>query len=269
MLLAAAAWTALLFATAAVIGSANLLNGSAPLTTLETQLPARELPATLPLGYHAAVRPDLTVSGPVTRLGRGLPVTGGRLVVYSGTLHVTSAWRGDPLSETAPLHAVATGGPIQVATVSVPRQVTIQNSCDFSAVPATERIGVRPGSFVCQQGGPDFQSTAVLPVPRALLSVDAPTTTVDLALARPGYTPLVVPQVMVWAPLAQTLWLLLAALAVLVVRAALRQGAGDDQGRRRRLLHDPSAGPCRRTRAPVPLRRSPIVPSASSTWSAS
>ncbi|MBV9831597.1 MAG: hypothetical protein JOZ82_08355, partial [Marmoricola sp.] len=214
VLLAAAAWTALLFATAGVIGAANLLNGSAPLTTLETQLPARELPAQLPSGYHAAVRPDLTVSGPVTLSGAVYAFSGGQLVVYSGTLHVTTAWRGDPLSVNAPLHIVPTGGPVEVATVSIPRHVTISNSCDFAAVPVRERAGVRPGSFVCQQGGPDFVSSSVLPVPRRLLSIDAPTTTVDLALARPGYTPLVVPQVMVWAPLAQTLWLLLVAVAV-------------------------------------------------------
>ena len=69
VLLAGAAWTALLFATAAVIGSANLLNGGAPVTTLETQLPRAEVPAPVPVGdqAHRPARPDGERSGGALR----------------------------------------------------------------------------------------------------------------------------------------------------------------------------------------------------------
>lgn len=216
VLLAAATWTALLFATASVIGAANMLNGSAPVTTLETSLPKAELPVSVPQGDQAAQRPDLTVSGKIVLSGAVYGVdASGRLVVYSGTVKVTTAWRGDPRSGSGPLRSVPESGSYQVARVALPRQhVVVENSCDYAAVPPSLRGGGRAGSFVCQDG-PGFHKALLLDVPSRLLAIDAPTSTVQLALARPGYTPLVVPQVMVWAPLAQTLWLVLVAGAVL------------------------------------------------------
>ncbi len=236
VLLAAASWTALLFATAAVIGAANLLNGSAPVTTLQTSLPPAELPAQVPAGDQAPTRPDLTVSGRQVILSGAVYAMNpaGRLVVYSGTLKVTTAWRGDPRSGRAPLRVVPEGRSIQVATVALPREhVVVENSCDYAAVPPRQRLQGRAGSYVCQQG-PDFHRALLLTVPSRVLSIDAPTNTVQLALARPGYTPLVVPQVMVWAPLAQTLWLVIVGLAVLWCVWRFR-------GARKRIGDDPAA----------------------------
>jgi hypothetical protein len=216
VLLAAASWTALLFTTASVIGAANFFNGSAPVTTLETSLPKAELPAPLSKDFRAPTRPDLTVSGKVALSGAVYGIDGsGRLVVYSGTVKVTTAWRGDPLSDSKPLRAVQQGGSYQVEKVALPSaQVAVENSCDWNAVPARERLAGHAGGYVCQDG-PDFHRSLDLAVPSQTLSIDAPTSTVQLALARPGYTPLVVPQVMVWAPVAQTLWLALVAIAVI------------------------------------------------------
>ena len=170
----------------------------------------------MPEGDQAAVRPDLTVSGHVVLSGAVYAVDpSGRLVVYSGTLNVTTAWHGDPRSGRGPLRAVPESGSYEVATVALPHEhVVVENSCDYAAVPPRQRLTGRAGSYVCQQG-PDFHRALLLTVPSRTLSIDAPTTTVQLALARPGYTPLVVPQVMVWAPVAQTLWLVVVALAVL------------------------------------------------------
>ena len=216
VLLAAATWTALLFTTASVIGAANFFNGNAPVTTLETSLPRSELPAPLSKDFRAPSRPDLTVSGKVTLSGAVYGIDGsGRLVVYSGTVKVTTAWRGDPLSDSKPLRAVQQGGSYQVEKVALPSaDVVVENSCDWNAVPARERLTTRAGGYVCQDG-PDFRQESELTVPSQTLSIDAPTSTVQLALARPGYTPLVVPQVMVWAPVAQTLWLVVVTLALL------------------------------------------------------
>ncbi len=217
VLLAAAVWTALLFSTAAVIGSANVLNGQAPVTLLVTQLPAVERPPPVQTGEHAARRPDFTVSGPVVVSGAVYTHQSGRLVVYSGNILVTSAWHGNPLSSKVPLRALAGGTRLQEDVLAVPGTVVeLHDSCDYDQAAPRLKALTRAGGYVCQGsgGGRDFNQAVAVTVADRLVHVDAPSSTVHLALRQPGYTPLVVPSVMVWAPVAQTLWLLAVVLAV-------------------------------------------------------
>ncbi len=217
VLLAAAVWTALLFSTAAVIGSANVLNGQAPVTLLVTQLPAVERPPPVNPGEHGARRPDLTVSGRVVISGAVYTHQGGRLVIYSGNVLVTSAWRGNPLSSQVPLRALDKGTRLHDEVLAVPEtNVELHDSCDYDNAAPRLKAVTRAGGYVCQASGGqnDFNRAVAVTVPDGLVRVDAPTSAVHLVLRQPGYTPLVVPSVMVWAPVAQTVWLLVVALAV-------------------------------------------------------
>ncbi len=214
--LAAAAWTALLFATAAVIGAANVLDGSATVSTLVTSLPGSEKPAP-PSAYSQQAVPSLAVSGKVTLSGAVYRLREGRLTVYSGAVRVGSASLGsDQGSGDQGLQTLQKSKRYDAAQIALPaRSVRVENSCRVSVVgePTADDL-------VCLGESPGFNSDGSLRVESQRLDIDAPGRMVSLKVARPGYTPLVIPQVMVWAPLAQVLWLI--ALGLTTVWCVLR-----------------------------------------------
>ena len=184
VLLAAAAWIALLFSTAAVVGVANYLNGSQSVAALRTSTQAASTGGPQP-SLHA-----LTVDGS-TRLdpAAAKDLRHGRKIRH-GTITVDSAY-------VTPAHG-------QTARFQVD--------------------GRTLDHVVLTLDGPTVQSpTRAYTVRHERLRVPGP---VQLVVSEPHHTALVLPSVLMWAPLAQLLWLVLAALVLAGCWVVFRRTVG-------------------------------------------
>jgi hypothetical protein len=218
--LAAAAWVALLFTTGAVIATANYLNGGShgveDLVSglADTDSIATEAVADPSEGTTLEATGDVVIRDAVITLDGSLGVGSAQVtvpVIHSGTVQAERLFdvREHQLSDLKPV-ALQKGrtrldrGVVVLDTDSV----RIQDSCvrlsDTSPCsPESSRFLVGGMLQLTKVGGPGTATS-----PRIKIS-GAKGTSVELATTSPPSVPLVVPQVLIWAPLAQTAWLLL------------------------------------------------------------
>lgn len=200
LLVGAAGWIALLFTTATVTASADYLNGpdqsvsdltSYQGTVKESTAPDKIANRSSSLEVHlakgAVLRDGIVVMGAQPRVVRG------DLEVASA--EVTQGGLGRPLPDT-----VVREGTLLLGDTSL----LLVDSCTVwsgQAIPASchpDTTGFAPATRIAVPG----QELTVLRGNRARLRVDEPPT-----------APLVVPQVLIWAPVVQVVWVL-AALGV-------------------------------------------------------
>ncbi len=212
VLLAAAAWIGLLFTSSAVIGAADLFNGNdrsvGDLTTSVATTPAAE-------------QDEYAASGRVVIHKARYAVEGQRLVLYSGRVsadHFTQGSGTDEIGRTR-----ITGGR---ATLELPVPgLSYERSC-----------AIEPGrpQRPCLVGSSAFRNRGDL----GLIDTEATLIPRSTEIGKRGritldprdefVTTIVVPQVLVWTPLAQVLWLLLVIVGLGACVFRFARNAGRD-----------------------------------------
>src|SRR4051812_3111340 len=215
VLLAAAAWVALLFTTGVVAATANYLNGAdhgAADLVSRSSVTARAAAESLPTDPRNHDR--YLATGEVTADRAIVHVLGRRVVVVSGSVRMTSLFQPSTESRGPRAHVARALDSTRVTTglvrVSTPRLV-IEDSC-VRAVGETDTT--------CSAEDPDFVPAGVLPLPRSRLAIAGDNGPVTLAVSTPPQMPLVVPQVLIWSPIVQLVWLV--AVIAYVVGALVR-----------------------------------------------
>jgi hypothetical protein len=216
VLLAAASWIALLFTSAVVVASANWLNGSTHgvgdlVSTTKVETAAYRSGVPTGTGTWRATGAVVLERARVTVGPRGA------VRITAGTLRSDTLTLGPGTPEAG--QSVRRKGPTMLrddVTVHVPASsVRLEYSCLHSS---TGR---------CTAEDSDFKGDAVLTLPqrRDGYAVTAGPGVVLEPTHRPQ-TPLAVPQVLIWTPLAQLVWLVAVVVAVLVCLLvfALRTG---------------------------------------------
>ena len=227
VMLAAAGWVALLFTTAAVTATANYLNGGDHgVEDLVSRLAEVEDSIALEAVTPADQGAVLAVTGDVVVRDAVLTLDGQGPVLRSGTVVSERLYDVDEDS-VEQLQGVALqkgrtrlqSGYVQLETDSV----RVQDSC----VRLTDRSPCSPESSRILVGG-------LLELPAAAgsdagqpsrLRIESVGKGVELDPTSPPAVPLVVPQVLIWAPLAQTAWLLLSAAWVLLAAGVVHRRA--------------------------------------------
>ncbi len=214
VLLATAAWIALLFASSTVVAAANWLNGSDHgvgdlVSRVEVDDPDATAPTTLYLGSEQSTR-KFVATGDVTLRGARVTLDGRHATVTSGTVEM----RGLSLtldSDHTPTDDFTAGrGRTVVAkrasTLTVAaRSLVLADSC------------LSRGQSRCTAEDKQFRNAGVLTLPE-----DAGPVTLTLSkgvVLDPSdapEVPLAVPQVLIWTTIGQLLWLLLVAVALAV-----------------------------------------------------
>ncbi len=211
VLLAGGAWVALLFTTAVVTGSAEYLNGpDHTVVDLVTRSPDQAassvlLKDQLAGAYVTLDGEPLEVTGPV-RIHDALVLVDPRTLaatVRSGTIAVGSL--GRPQSDLGASEQLRSTRFSSARLSLDDDEVVLRDSCVRSA--DTSRRG-------CSGESADFRAGATLTVADSLLVLDAGSSSVLVEVADPPQLPLVVPQVLVWAPVLQLIWLLLVMIAL-------------------------------------------------------
>ncbi|SEB49643.1 hypothetical protein SAMN04489844_0294 [Nocardioides exalbidus] len=216
VLIGAAGWIALLFTTAAVTATADYLNGSdqsvSDLTSAQRAVGDTAAPDEV-----ANADPDLVVvlSEEAVLRDAVVAMTDGGPQVVSGVVEVGTAEVADgPLRRVLPDTVVRRG-----TLVLEGDTMRLVDTCWIDAgeqVPST-----------CHPETPGFISGAEVTVTGQTVAI-APDGRIRVEVAHPPNTPLVVPQVLVWAPVVQVLWALLAALIALACAARLERRIGAD-----------------------------------------
>ncbi len=219
VLIGAAGWIALLFTTAAVTASANYLNGSdqsvADLTSFQGAVGDYTAPAELSDG-----EPSLDVllsAGAVLRDGIVVmaPRPDAAPRVLRGAVEVDEAVVADGDLRRSLPDTVVRRGTLRMED----RTLLLVDSCWIRADQAV------PSS--CHPETPGFVTGTSVPIAGQALIVSAGGR-VRLEVVRPPNTPLVVPQVLIWAPVVQVMWALLAGLIALACAVRLRRSVGPD-----------------------------------------
>ena len=217
-LLAAASWVALLFTSCAVIAAADYANGS--------DHSIADVVSTVP--DRADVDPDAFVAtGPVVLRG-AMVVTGragGPVQVVGGTVDAESLSLPATTDRTGAVYEGYTVGRGSTrlrrdATLTVPtRTVRFVDSCFTDTAP------VDPDPCTAERA--DFRSGGTLTVAGSALQIrPSAEATVVLASRTPPQQPVVVPQVLIWLPIGQLVWVVAVAVAVLVGVLVYRRCAG-------------------------------------------
>jgi hypothetical protein len=211
VLLAGGAWVALLFTTAVVTGSAEYLNGDDhTVVDLVTRSPED--------AASSVLLEDQLVGADVSMDGEPLEVTGPvrirdalvlvdpdsrAVTVRSGTVSVGTLGRAPTeLGASEQLRSTR----FRSALLSLDRdEVVLRDSC--------VRPAESPGRD-CTGESADFRAGATLAVATSLLVLDGGASSVLVQVADPPQLPLVVPQVLVWAPVLQLIWLVLVAVSL-------------------------------------------------------
>jgi hypothetical protein len=233
VLLAAAAWVALLFTTGVVTATANYLNGSdhgvddlvSRLADSETSS-ATDVVTQVDKGSTLGVSGDvvlrdavITLDGPPAADGSG-PVP----VLRSGTVESERVFDVDQAAVHNLDGVALQKGRTRLrhgALVLDAERVRIRDSCvrktdDSACSPESSRFLVGGMLQLPSSKGADGMTT---------IKVDSPHG-VELSPSSPPEVPLVVPQVLIWAPLAQTLWLVGCVAWVLVALLLFRRARG-------------------------------------------
>ncbi len=211
VLLAGGAWVALLFTTAAVTGSAEYLNGEDhSVVDLVTRSPEE--------AASSVLLDDQLAGADVTMDGEPLQVTGpvritdalvlvdagtGTVTVRSGTVAVGSLGRAP--TELGASEQLRSTRFVAARLALTDDTVELRDSC--IRPPTGRRSG-------CSGESPDFQAGATLAVGERPLVLAAGSSSVLVSVQDPPQLPLVVPQVLVWAPILQLIWLVLVAVAL-------------------------------------------------------
>ncbi len=214
VLLAAAAWVALLFTSTLVVAAANYLNG--PDASVGDLVSVTGSPA------KPADTGEFQASGDVTVSDAYVVVSADGITILSGKVSV------DGLAAGAPPDAKANGaaagqGTTRIggsATLRIPEeQVAFVDSCVFTANP--ER------SEPCNAERRSFLTGGVLQTPDKTLTIQpGEGGEVVLEDVDPPQVPLVVPQVLIWTPLAQLAWLVIVGVALLIAVMLFSRTAG-------------------------------------------
>ncbi len=212
VLLASAAWIALLFTSGAVIATANYLNGPTHgVGDLVSRVEGRKVaPTTLDLGSAYSTR-TFVASGDVTLRDARVTVSGDKAHVTSGTIEMKGlSLAVDAVRARDDAFTEGRGRTIveQASTVTVPSPtVELADSC------------LRDAETDCTAEESQFHSAGVLTLPPRVgaspLSLDVDEGVV-LEPSDAPEVPLAVPQVLIWTPIGQLLWVVLVAAAVLV-----------------------------------------------------
>lgn len=213
VLLATAAWIALLFTSSTVIAVANYLNGPTHgVGDLVSQAHDRTATLTQRGLDERQSSHRFLAQGAVTLRRAVLQVDGSEVTVSSGTvetarLSLTASSGSSPAQESRGRTVVN-----EVSTLAFTGpSVSLADSCLGTAAP------------VCTAEDATFHTAATLPVRAGSLKL-APG--VALAPASSPQTPLAVPQVLIWTPMGQLLWLALVVGVILgcVLRFLRRTG---------------------------------------------
>jgi hypothetical protein len=211
VLLATAAWIALLFTSGTVIATANYLNGTSHgVGDLVSHVEGRRVaPTTLDLASQE--RPGKFVAtGEVTLRDARVTMTGDTAHVTSGTIEMKGlSLAVDPYRASDEAFTEGRGRTIvaESSTLTVPAgTLTLADSC------------LRDAATRCSAEESQFHSAGVLTLPGragtapATLALDEG---VVLAPSDAPQVPLAVPQVLIWTPIGQLLWVLAVAIGVL------------------------------------------------------
>ncbi|HET7734677.1 MAG TPA: hypothetical protein VFK52_01775 [Nocardioidaceae bacterium] len=213
-MLAAAAWVGLLFTTGIVTVTADYLNGDEhgvdDLVTVTE--PITETLAPNKPEVRGGTR-ELTATGTVT-IKDAVVVRGddGALTVTHGRIESESLFEAaepdaEDASRLAGLQLALDATRVTSAEVTVPGTfVAIEDSC------IRERDVDALG---CSAEDADFIAAGTLPLPEPSLMVDGEAGPVTLVVQKPPQMPLAIPQVLIWSPLLELLWLV-AVIAFLV-----------------------------------------------------
>lgn len=213
VMVGAAGWIALLFTTAAVTASAEYLNGPDQTVSDLTSVSQAVKDATAP-GRVTAVRGDIEVDlseGVVLHDGIVVMGTGeGPPLLVRGTLEVDTAEFVDGEDDVRRLaDTVIFKGMLRMADPTLLLVDTCKVDQGEAQPPA------------CHPEDPTFVSAVEETVPvQELMVTDGGR--VRLSVVKPPATPLVVPQVLIWAPVVQVLWALLAGLIALACFVQLK-----------------------------------------------
>lgn len=203
VLIGAAGWIALLFTTTAVTAAAEYLNGPDQSVSDLISDSARVKEVLAP----TYVTDD--GSRLVARLSKGVEVRDGIVVMPASRDDPAQLVRGTVEVDSA---EVDDGGPIEAMRDIVIYQGTLSLEDAMVRLVDTCRVAspARPPPR-CYPDTPGFAPVANVTVAaEALIVVDGGR--VRLSVAEPPTTPLVVPQVLIWAPVVQVLWAVLAGL---------------------------------------------------------
>ena len=211
VMLATAAWVALLFTSGITIASANYLNGDDSVSDLVSELPAA-LPSEEASNGWVAPGKVILRDGVVV-------VSRGTVTVTSGVVAVETLTK--PLAGT-PDQALLGGGIVREGDSAEIRldqdRVVLEDTCLVeppTIVDGYEKIVGRADTTVerCSAEDASFVNVATLAV-GTTLKVDATRGQVLLEVADPPQKPLVVPQVLIWTPIMQLAWVVLVGLGI-------------------------------------------------------
>jgi hypothetical protein len=213
LLIGGAGWIGLLFTTAAVTASADYLNGSdqsvSDLTSYQSAVTRSAAPdkiANRQAGLVVGLSKDAVLRDGIVVMGAQPRVVRGDLDVESA--EVTDSGLRRPLPDSVVLR-----GTLQMADSSL----LLVDTCRVWAgqqVPSSchpETAGFAPAAEVTVAG----QALTVADGGRVRIRVEDPPT-----------TPLVVPQVLIWAPVVQVVWVVLAAVIAAACLWRLRRRVG-------------------------------------------
>jgi hypothetical protein len=221
VLLATAAWVALLFASSTVVAAANWLNGSDSgvgdlVSRVEVPLGA-VAPTTLDLGSEGSTR-NFVGTGNIVLRGARVTLAGDRAVVSAGTvrmkglsLEVDSDYSGtDAFTEGRGRTVVDR----RSSHLWVPAQaLVLEDSC------------LAAGPSRCSAEDDEFHSAGVLTLPEGVRQLELARGVVLDPTDDPE-VPLAVPQVLIWTAIGQFAWLLLVGAALGICMVRFSRGAG-------------------------------------------
>ncbi len=205
VLLAAAAWIGLLFTTGVVTATADYLNGDGhgvdDLVT-KTSLVAQKDAApyvdrpTEPATQTFRATGDVTAKDAIVTLTKSGPV------VVSGKVEVKSLFQA-PDGDKQGLERALDSTRVQRADLSLSSGALIlQDSCLRKPSSTTT---------VCSAEYSDFVPSGSLPLTGTTLRILSGGDPVTLVVTEPPQMPLVIPQVLIWAPITQLLWVVILA----------------------------------------------------------
>lgn len=202
VMLGAATMVALLYTSAAAVAAANYLNGDtqsvADLITVRNEKSP----------VSAQGERQLTLGGDVELNGARVVIDDGKIWVTDGTVRTDSLTRE---SEGLASYSLASTMVDRVKLVLPPGTTTVSlvASC-FGRADDARYLAQEP----CTGESKGFRTAGTLDVPESELHVSAAHGRVELAVADPPQTPLVVPQVLVWTPLMQLALIVLGGLVL-------------------------------------------------------
>ncbi len=216
VLLAGGAWVSLLLTSGTVIASANYLNG--PEHSVGDLVSHSAAPGASTASGATPTR--FVATGDVTLVHAEVTVDGAGVTLHGGTVRVDGLSALDDLGTSAVVRARAStrvlGGELLVRGDSV----AFQDSC----------VGIGSGDVgwldePCTAESARFGPLGTLAVPGRLLHLD-PDSAVLLDNTNPPQATLVVPQVLIWTPIAQLAWLLLVGLVLIASMVLYGRTAG-------------------------------------------